>query len=92
MTLTLALSPVDSFARAFLRLLAPFERPDGRAVRRIEFARSKCNGFEAYDVVPSLSWSRADDGTPTVTEVEIAAVRFDNPPQNIVIFSPRFSQ
>ncbi|EFW92188.1 hypothetical protein ZOD2009_11945 [Haladaptatus paucihalophilus DX253] len=42
MTLTLALSPVDSFARAFLRLLAPFERPDGRAVRRIEFARSNC--------------------------------------------------
>lgn len=35
------------------------------------------NGSEAYDVVPSLSWSRADDGTPTVTEVEIAAVRFD---------------
>jgi hypothetical protein len=35
------------------------------------------NGTEAYDVVPALSWSRADDGTPTVTEVEIADVRFD---------------
>lgn len=35
------------------------------------------NGTEAYDVVPALSWSRADDGTPTVTDVEIADVRFD---------------
>jgi hypothetical protein len=35
------------------------------------------NGTEGYDVVPALSWSRADDGTPTVVDVEIADVRFD---------------
>jgi len=35
------------------------------------------NGTEAYDVVPALSWGRNDDGTPTVTEVEITEVRFE---------------
>ncbi len=35
------------------------------------------NGTEAYDVVPVLSWGRADDGTPTVTDAEIVEVRFD---------------
>ncbi|WP_227375351.1 hypothetical protein [Haladaptatus halobius] len=34
------------------------------------------NGSEAYDVVPTLSWGRADDGTPTVTDVE-CDVRFE---------------
>ncbi|KZN24799.1 hypothetical protein A4G99_10745 [Haladaptatus sp. R4] len=45
---------------------------DGRTVR-LELQ----NGTEAYDVVPSLSWGRADDDTPIVTEVEIVEVRFD---------------
>ncbi len=35
------------------------------------------DGAESYAVVPSLSWGRADDGTPTVTDVEISDVRFD---------------
>jgi hypothetical protein len=33
---------------------------------------------EAYSVAPVLSWSRADDGTPTVSDVEIAEVLFDD--------------
>lgn len=34
---------------------------------------SVADGVEEYDVVPELSW-RAEDGTPTVTEVAIAEV------------------
>lgn len=32
------------------------------------------NGAETYPVIPELSWGRTDDGTPTVTEVEISDV------------------
>lgn len=32
------------------------------------------DGAETYPVIPELSWGRTDDGTPTVTEVEISDV------------------
>lgn len=32
------------------------------------------DGAESYDVVPSMSWDRMDDGTPTVGDVTIDAV------------------
>ncbi|MFB6111226.1 MAG: hypothetical protein ABEJ35_01690 [Halobacteriaceae archaeon] len=35
------------------------------------------DGAERYDVVPRLSWGRTDDGTPTVTDVEIERVALD---------------
>ncbi|GAA0248887.1 hypothetical protein ACFFQF_07325 [Haladaptatus pallidirubidus] len=34
------------------------------------------NGTETYDVIPALSWGRADDGTPTVTDVSVTDVQF----------------
>ncbi|WP_435360733.1 hypothetical protein [Haloarchaeobius sp. DFWS5] len=36
------------------------------------------NGAESYDVVPRLVWGRAPDGTPTVTDVTVTAVSFDD--------------
>lgn len=40
---------------------------------RLEFA----DGAESYRVSPVLSWSRGDDGRPSVDEVEIAEVHLD---------------
>lgn len=35
------------------------------------------DGAESYDVVPTMSWDRTDDGTPTVGDVTIEAVRLN---------------
>jgi len=41
---------------------------------RLAFA----DGAESYDVAPVLSWTRSDDGSPTVGDVEIDEVLFDD--------------
>ena len=35
-------------------------------------------GGEAYDVRPDLTWARGHDGTPTVTDVAVRAVVFED--------------
>ncbi|MFB6198505.1 MAG: hypothetical protein ABEI52_09615, partial [Halobacteriaceae archaeon] len=35
------------------------------------------NGDETYDVKPDLTWARGSDGTPTVTDVVIREVIFE---------------
>lgn len=60
-----------------------FDRETRRAINehlaRGETATLSFDGAERYEVGPVLSWGRDDAGEPTVTEVRIPEVVFDDP-------------
>jgi hypothetical protein len=61
----------NRFDRGARREVAERLAGDATAVLELE------EGVEEYAVSPVLSWSHADDGSPTVTDVSIAEVSFD---------------